>query len=186
MACSDDKDANIERAEKQIRDAASQGAQVILIQELFETPYFCKDQNSDYFELRTGTRFGFEHFGGEISGIGKRVVSRSAHKLFRACQQRLLQFHRHYRRRRCGAGHLPQVTHPELTRLPGKILFQPGRHRLSRLANQICTYWRRNLLGSVVSGSSTQHGVAGRRSIVVPDRHWFGTRLSVRPDTGSV
>ena len=51
MACSDDKDANIERAEKQIRDAASQGAQVILIQELFETPYFCKDQDSDYFEL---------------------------------------------------------------------------------------------------------------------------------------
>ena len=25
----------------------------ILIQELFETPYFCKDQNTDYFQLAT-------------------------------------------------------------------------------------------------------------------------------------
>lgn len=56
MACSDDKDANIACAEKQVRDAASQGAQVILIQELFETPYFCKDQNSDYFELAHDSR----------------------------------------------------------------------------------------------------------------------------------
>lgn len=51
MACSDDKDANIARAENQVREAAAQGAQIILLQELFETPYFCKDQNSDYFEL---------------------------------------------------------------------------------------------------------------------------------------
>jgi N-carbamoylputrescine amidase len=27
-----------------VREAATEGAQVILLQELFETPYFCKDQ----------------------------------------------------------------------------------------------------------------------------------------------
>jgi len=43
MACSWDRDANIARGEKLIREAASRGAQVILLQELFETPYFCKD-----------------------------------------------------------------------------------------------------------------------------------------------
>lgn len=51
MACGDDKDANIAGAEEQVRAAASKGAQVILLQELFETPYFCKDLDSKYFDF---------------------------------------------------------------------------------------------------------------------------------------
>ena len=51
MACGDDKDANVARAEEQVRAAASKGAQVILLQELFETPYFCKDLDSKYFDF---------------------------------------------------------------------------------------------------------------------------------------
>jgi N-carbamoylputrescine amidase len=51
MACSWDRDANIERAEKLVRKAAAQGANVILLQELFETPYFCKDHIARHFEL---------------------------------------------------------------------------------------------------------------------------------------
>jgi N-carbamoylputrescine amidase len=34
-----------------VRGAADKGAQVVLLQELFETPYFCQDQLSDYFRL---------------------------------------------------------------------------------------------------------------------------------------
>jgi N-carbamoylputrescine amidase len=51
MACRWDRDANMGRAEKLIREAASRGAQVILIQELFETPYFCMDHASRHFGL---------------------------------------------------------------------------------------------------------------------------------------
>jgi len=51
MACSEDSDANVALAEKQVREATARGAQVILLQELFETPYFCKDQDSRYFDL---------------------------------------------------------------------------------------------------------------------------------------
>ena len=51
MACSWDRDANVARAEKLIREAAARGANVILIQELFETPYFCKDHSTQHFEL---------------------------------------------------------------------------------------------------------------------------------------
>ena len=51
MACSWDRDANIARADKLIREAAGRGAQVILIQELFETPYFCKDHSARHLEL---------------------------------------------------------------------------------------------------------------------------------------
>ena len=51
MACGDDSRVNIAQAEALVRDAAARGAQIILLQELFETPYFCKDMDSRYFEL---------------------------------------------------------------------------------------------------------------------------------------
>jgi N-carbamoylputrescine amidase len=51
MACGWDRDANMARAEKLIREAAHRGANIVLIQELFETPYFCKDHASRHFEL---------------------------------------------------------------------------------------------------------------------------------------
>ena len=51
MACDWDKDANVERGEMLIRQAATQGAQIILLQELFEGPYFPITQHEDYFSL---------------------------------------------------------------------------------------------------------------------------------------
>ncbi|HEX7776766.1 MAG TPA: N-carbamoylputrescine amidase [Parvibaculum sp.] len=51
MACGWDRDENIARAEKLVREGAGQGAQLILLQELFETPYFCKDTKPDYMHL---------------------------------------------------------------------------------------------------------------------------------------
>ena len=53
MACDWDTAGNLDRGEKLVREAAVQGAQVILLQELFETPYFCIEQNSAHFELAT-------------------------------------------------------------------------------------------------------------------------------------
>jgi len=51
MACTEDSSRNIDLAEQQVRDAAARGAQIILLQELFETPYFCKDMLTEYFAL---------------------------------------------------------------------------------------------------------------------------------------
>lgn len=51
MSCDWNREGNISRAEKLVRSAASQGAQIILLQELFETPYFCIDQNPRHFSL---------------------------------------------------------------------------------------------------------------------------------------
>ncbi|MCM2394783.1 N-carbamoylputrescine amidase [Rhizobium sp. S95] len=51
MACSWDLKGNIERAETLIRKAAADGAQIILIQELFEAPYFCQDQIAEFFDM---------------------------------------------------------------------------------------------------------------------------------------
>jgi N-carbamoylputrescine amidase len=49
--CGEDPAANLDRAESLVREAARKGAQVILLQELFETPYFCKDHLASHFEL---------------------------------------------------------------------------------------------------------------------------------------
>lgn len=51
MACGWDRDRNIARAEALVREAADRGASIVLLQELFETPYFCKDQAANYFSL---------------------------------------------------------------------------------------------------------------------------------------
>jgi len=51
MACSWDIDANIAKAEGLVKDAADAGAQMILLQELFETPYFCLEQKNDHLDL---------------------------------------------------------------------------------------------------------------------------------------
>mgnify|MGYP001827978219 CR=1 FL=1 len=46
-----DIDANLEKAERAVREAHAGGARVILLQELFETPYFCKSQQYKYLDL---------------------------------------------------------------------------------------------------------------------------------------
>jgi N-carbamoylputrescine amidase len=51
FACSWDLPANLDRAEQLVRQAHARGAQVILLQELFATPYFCIEQDSAHFKL---------------------------------------------------------------------------------------------------------------------------------------
>jgi N-carbamoylputrescine amidase len=53
FACSWDLDENLAQAEALVRRAARDGAQVILLQELFETPYFCIEQDSRHLRLAT-------------------------------------------------------------------------------------------------------------------------------------
>jgi len=51
FACTWDTEENVKKAEKLVRDAAAKGAQIIQIQELFETPYFAQSENYDYLDL---------------------------------------------------------------------------------------------------------------------------------------
>jgi N-carbamoylputrescine amidase len=53
FACGWDIDANIATAERLVRQAAKEGARIILIQELFETPYFCIEQDSRHLRIAT-------------------------------------------------------------------------------------------------------------------------------------
>jgi N-carbamoylputrescine amidase len=51
MHCTWEIEGNVDRAEALIRNAAEEGAQIVLVQELFETPYFCIDSQARHFEL---------------------------------------------------------------------------------------------------------------------------------------
>jgi N-carbamoylputrescine amidase len=51
MSCGTDKNENIEKSVIRIREAAGKGAQIICLQELFASSYFCWEENYDYFSL---------------------------------------------------------------------------------------------------------------------------------------
>jgi N-carbamoylputrescine amidase len=51
FACGPDCAVNVGHAETMVRAAAAKGANAVLLQELFETPYFCQDQLADHFAL---------------------------------------------------------------------------------------------------------------------------------------
>ena len=51
FACSWNLDDNLDQAESLVREAAGKGAQLILLQELFATPYFCIEQDHRHLAL---------------------------------------------------------------------------------------------------------------------------------------
>lgn len=53
MSCTWDREATLAKAEKLVREAAAKGANIILLQELFETPYFCQRHDFEYMDLAT-------------------------------------------------------------------------------------------------------------------------------------
>ncbi len=53
MACGWNIQQNIDTATDLVTKAAKDGANIILLQELFETPYFCQVHDFDYFKLAT-------------------------------------------------------------------------------------------------------------------------------------
>jgi N-carbamoylputrescine amidase len=51
MACSADPAENLAKAEWRIREAAGMGAQIVCVQELFRSQYFCREENAGLFDL---------------------------------------------------------------------------------------------------------------------------------------
>lgn len=51
MSIAWDLKSNVEKACKMIRECAKNGANIILLQELFLTPYFCQKEKYEYFDL---------------------------------------------------------------------------------------------------------------------------------------
>lgn len=53
MSCDWNREEVLDKAERLVREAAEKGASIILLQELFETPYFCQTQDFEHMKLAT-------------------------------------------------------------------------------------------------------------------------------------
>jgi len=51
MSCTAEKDKNLTKAIEKIHEAAAKGAQIVCLQELFTSLYFCDEENHDNFSL---------------------------------------------------------------------------------------------------------------------------------------
>ena len=72
MACSDVVKENVAKGEKLVRAAAAKGANVILLQELFEGYYFCQDELPEFYAraLPAAGHPTIEHFMGVAKELG--------------------------------------------------------------------------------------------------------------------
>ncbi|KAL2652726.1 hypothetical protein R1flu_020854 [Riccia fluitans] len=50
FSCTDEVQPNVDKAERMVREAHAKGANIVLIQELFEGYYFCQAQREDFFK----------------------------------------------------------------------------------------------------------------------------------------
>ncbi|MBI3210854.1 MAG: carbon-nitrogen hydrolase [Candidatus Solibacter usitatus] len=51
MSCTTNPEENMLKAEARVREAAGQGAQIVCLQELFRSQYFCREEHADLFNL---------------------------------------------------------------------------------------------------------------------------------------
>ncbi|HTM50755.1 MAG TPA: carbon-nitrogen hydrolase [Bryobacteraceae bacterium] len=51
MSCSPDPGENLAKAEQRVREAAARGAQIVCLQELFRSQYFCREEDARLFDL---------------------------------------------------------------------------------------------------------------------------------------
>ena len=76
MSMGEDKIANISKADRLVREAAKNGAKIVLLPELFEGLYFCKDMDDKYFEWaapKEGNHL-ISHFSNLAKELGVVVI----------------------------------------------------------------------------------------------------------------
>ena len=158
-----------------------QGARIILIPELFEGPYFCKDQLPEHLAL--ARRLAGPSDRRALRRGRGRARRRPAAERVRARRPGAVQLGRDRRRRRLRARHLPQEPHSRRAGLHREVLLLPGRHRIPGVEHGARHDRCRHLLGPVVPRVGALHGAARRRGAPVSD----GDRQrAARPGVGLV
>ena len=128
QSCSTDIKTNLEKLHRNIASLAQAGANLVVLQELHNTPYFCLPHRIGHLIIRT------------------------------PCTGTVSQYSRCIRYRRKHSRYLPQNAHPRRPCLLRKILFHSRRHRLRTDSDFHREIRRTSLLGPMVSRRSTAHG----------------------------
>jgi N-carbamoylputrescine amidase len=143
FACTWDRNATVATAERMVRAAADAGAQVILLQELFEAPYFCAVEKRDFYALALPLEGHptIAHFQGLARELGVvlpiSVYERAGNALFNSVVvvDADGQIAGHYRK-----SHIPQFPGYEekFYFSPGDTGFRPIATRFGQLGIAIC------------------------------------------------
>ena len=174
--CTPDSGANDEATIAGVRSAAERGAQVVCLQELFRTPYFCQIEDSRNFDLAETvpgpSTDRFSALAAELAIVLiVPVFERRAPGLFHNsaavidADGSLLGVYRKM--------HIPDDPqyYEKFYFTPGDLGYRVFNTRFARVGVLI-------LLGPVVPGGRPAHGARWRRSDLLPDSHRLARRGS--------
>ena len=162
----------IQKHEAAAHDAAKQGAQVMLFQELFYGPYFCQVQDPQYYGYTELIPDG--PTTKRMQDLAKQtgmVLDRADVRGGLAGLRHLLQHRRGHRRRREVPRQVPQDAHPAREGLLGEVLLPPREPRLPGVRDRRRQGRRLHLLRPPLPGGRPRARPQRRRDGVHPERH---------------
>ena len=166
--CSWNEAETLDRVEALVRQAAGRGAQIVLPQELFAAPYFCRDELQTHFALAQPIDGHpvverFRRLAAELQvAMPVSVFERANNAYYNSIAMvdadgSVLGVYR--------KSHIPDGPGYE-----EKYYFNPGDTGFKVWQHPLRHGRLRHLLGPVVPGDGALHGAAGRRGAAVPDR----------------
>ena len=168
MAMSARPEDNVLKAVSKVREAATLGAEVVCLPEMYRTPYLCQVEDHANFALAE-----------TVPGPSTEALSRVAKDAGVAVVVPVFErrapgvYHNSAvdpRRGRLDRGPLPQDAHPGRPALLREILLRARRPRLPGLRREARPHRHPHLLGPVVPGGRAAHRAAGRLRPLLPDR----------------
>ena len=167
--CSADLEANLAAAERGIRKATAAGAQIICLQELFRSLYFCQVEDHKYFELAEPvpgpTTDKMQELAKELGVvIVPSLFERRAPGIYHNTAA-VIDADGTY------LGKYRKMHIPDDPLYYEKFYFTPGRPRIFRLGHKIRAHRSLRLLGPMVPRSGTAHGVAWCANSFLSHRH---------------
>ena len=172
MRCAASVEENLKKAEAMVRKAAAEGANVILLPELFEREYFCQQRRYDFYHyakpvmendaVRMGMRLAAEL--GVVLPIS--FYERDVNNLYNSIA--------------CIDADGTVLGVYRKTHIPDDHYYQAGGYRSSGIFYALRQNRRGNLLGSVVSGERALYGACRGGAAFLSDGDRIGTDLRVR------
>ena len=166
MQCSKNPEENRKKAEKMIRKAAGDGANIILLPELFEREYFCQQRRYDFYHYAKPLEEN------EAVLMGQRLAKELGVVLPISFYEK--EVNNLYNSIACIDADGTILGVYRKTHIPDDHYYQE-KFYFTCLSNQIWHNWNWNLLGPVVSGNCKKHGTFRRRTFILSDSNWFGT-----------
>ena len=150
----------MEEACEKVREAASQGAQIILLPELFENWYFCQEKSYENYHL--ATTLEENPAVREMQTIARDFKVVIPVSYYERVGETTFNTVAVIDADGTIMGQYRKTHIPDDHFLSGKVLFYARKYRLQGLGYGLCENRRRYLLGPVVPGIRALHGAAGR------------------------